>query len=361
MVGVKTEEKGIVPPLKTEKGIYSYIITHFETLVPGIRLLNSYSDHRAKGQGIDLLLDVEIGDIRKKLVGEIKAKGEPRYLFQAIAKLKQVTSTLKDSYAVVFVPFLNEKGRELCRKNEIGYIDLSGNVFLKFSGVYIERAGEKKIEKDVKLLKSLFSPVSSRIIRVLLENPQRTWRLLTISKESKASLGYVHKVVTSLLEKGYIEKGKSGIKLRDPGKLLDMWSTKYDFSVSKRYTYYSFIKDPLNIMKRIEEASTKLGREYAITMHAGASLVAPFVKFSDVYFYFAGDKATWVKELDLRPVEFGGTVHLVEPYDSGIFYKTREITGIKVVSNIQLYLDLYNYPARGREQAEFLRNEKIKY
>jgi hypothetical protein len=29
------------------------------------------------------------------------------------------------------------------------------------------------------------------------------------------------------------------------------------------------------------------------------------------------------------------------------------------VSNVQLYVDLYNYPARGREQADFLRERKI--
>lgn len=96
-------------------------------------------------------------------------------------------------------------------------------------------------------------------------------------------------------------------------------------------------------------------------MHAGASLVAPFVKFSDVHFYFLGDCANWVKELNLRPVEFGGKIHLLEPYDSGVFYKKQEILGVNVVSNIQLYLDLYKYLARGIEQAEFLRKEKIQY
>jgi len=37
------------------------------------------------------------------------------------------------------------------------------------------------------------------------------------------------------------------------------------------------------------------------------------------------------------------------------------IRGIRVVCNTQLYLDLINYPARGREQAEVLRRQKLGY
>lgn len=182
-------EKDVVPALKTEREICSYITEHFETLIPSLRVIEFIHDYKHKGLEIDLLLDAEIGEVRKKLVCEIKAIGEPRYLFQAIAKLKQVTTSLNNSYAVVIVPFLSEKGQELCKENEIGYVDLSRDVFLKFQGVYIEKVGKKQLQKSTKTLKSLFSPVSSRIVRILLDDPQRTWRLLTISEESKASLG----------------------------------------------------------------------------------------------------------------------------------------------------------------------------
>ena len=65
------------------------------------------------------------------------------------------------------------------------------------------------------------------------------------------------------------------------------------------------------------------------------------------------------RELGLHTVEFGGNVHLLRPYDEGVFYRLRSPQGIAVVGNIQLYLDLYKYPARGREQAEFLREKEI--
>jgi hypothetical protein len=44
-------------------------------------------------------------------------------------------------------------------------------------------------------------------------------------------------------------------------------------------------------------------------------------------------------------------VKFVVPYDEGVFYGMREVRGVKTVSNVQLYVDLFNFPARGEEAA----------
>jgi len=89
--------------------------------------------------------------------------------------------------------------------------------------------------------------------------------------------------------------------------------------------------------------------------------VAPFVRFTDIHFYFTGEFEELIASLDLRPVEAGGTVHVLTPYDEGVFYHIQEIDGVQVVCQTQLYLDLVNYPARGKEQAEFLRRQKMTF
>ena len=43
-----------------------------------------------------------------------------------------------------------------------------------------------------------------------------------------------------------------------------------------------------------------------------------------------------------------------------MFYGSREVKNFRVVSDIQLYLDLYGYPVRGREQAEHLYDKRLK-
>jgi len=56
------------------------------------------------------------------------------------------------------------------------------------------------------------------------------------------------------------------------------------------------------------------------------------------------------------PVESNGNVRFAIARSNGVFYGSRAVNGINVVSNIQLYLDLLNYPARGEEAANELFN-----
>jgi hypothetical protein len=42
-------------------------------------------------------------------------------------------------------------------------------------------------------------------------------------------------------------------------------------------------------------------------------------------------------------------------YKNSVFLGKRKIRGASVVSNLQLYLDLYRFKPRGREHAEFLK------
>ena len=99
----------------------------------------------------------------------------------------------------------------------------------------------------------------------------------------------------------------------------------------------------------------------ALTLHAGAALVAPFVRYTDVHAYIGVDADPLVKALDLRPVETGGSIHLLTPKDEGVFYGLQTVDRVPVVCNPQLYLDLLQYPARGKEQAEELRRQKLGY
>lgn len=57
----------------------------------------------------------------------------------------------------------------------------------------------------------------------------------------------------------------------------------------------------------------------------------------------------------------GANVILVSPYyKHSVFYDLQKIKKLWVVSDIQLYLDLYHYPLRGLEQAEYLYDKRIK-
>ena len=45
---------------------------------------------------------------------------------------------------------------------------------------------------------------------------------------------------------------------------------------------------------------------------------------------------------------------MVLPYDEGVFYGVNQVGGVNVVSKVQVYIDLFNYPAQGEEAAEIV-------
>ncbi|MDI6891775.1 MAG: type IV toxin-antitoxin system AbiEi family antitoxin [Actinomycetota bacterium] len=360
--------------MSREKEIISQLIKGFQDIVPNGKVISKQLSKKTKPY--DLALDVQINKTRKRFICEVKSVGEPRYLYQAIGQLKLgIPPTAGDVYPVIVAPYISEQGRNICKEAGVGFIDLQGNVFLKFNNILIDvrpglrvRANDRvavadrvSVKRERKTLRRLFSPVSSRVMRVMLENPKEVWTLKVLSAAAKASLKQTYLVTNALDEKGFVDKKRGAITLTKPGELLDLWANNYNITINEIQTFYSFEKTPASLMKKVSRIAKENDLQYAFTLHAGASLVAPFVRFTDVHFYIVGSPDIWVKKLDLRPVEYGGAVHLIIPYDEGVFYNKQVVEDMVVVPNTQLYLDLYNYPARGREQANFLRKQKLSF
>ncbi len=89
--------------------------------------------------------------------------------------------------------------------------------------------------------------------------------------------------------------------------------------------------------------------------------MAPHVRFPVIHCYLEGALDPLARSLGLRPGEGEGNVHLLTPYDQGVFYGRLEKSGLAVVCLPQLYADLTHYERRGREQAEYLRREAMGY
>lgn len=71
-------------------------------------------------------------------------------------------------------------------------------------------------------------------------------------------------------------------------------------------------------------------------------------------------RGNFANSLKLERVERGENIILMKPkYKKSVFYQSRMIQGLNVVSDLQLYLDLYHYPKRGREQAEKIYDLKL--
>lgn len=210
-------------------------------------------------------------------------------------------------------------------------------------------------------VQNVFSPMASRVVRVFLVNPKQEWSILGLSKEAQTGYGHTYRVVKTLLRMGLCRKTEENrVVVASAGELLTRWASYYDFALlNKMNAYYSLDEDLDEFVRKLS-AVGGCNLRYALTLHAGAALVAPHVRPANIHLYVESETlGEWQKLLSLQLTELGGNVFLVEPYDEGVFYKVQRIKEVCVVSNVQLYVDLYNYPARGREAAGHLRREVI--
>lgn len=341
------------------------LIKALPSLLPSVEIIKTDFAQRIGPAPYDIDVEVRtpIGQ-KQRLLMEIKCLATPGNIREGIRQLKNYTSNLTKAHPILASSFISPKIREICREEGLGYIDLAGNCYLQFGDFYFEKIVDKNPFPARGRPRSLFTPVSSRIVRAFLEEPQRNWKVLEMARTTKVSLGQAAKTIQRLIEEGYVVKTQRYLRLTQPGQLLDAWREQYRTDKNILVPYYSFIQDPGELMTRVAFIAKSKGWRYAMTSFAAASMVAPFVRGAGTVQWYVDDESTidqWVTALDLRPVESGANAILLIPYDMGIFYRPQVVNDILLASNLQIYLDLYSNPARGKEQADFLRKEKLDF
>jgi hypothetical protein len=319
------------------------------TEVEGVDYTGARQLRPDEAPGTDLVVELTTGKRTLTLLVGIRSSGEPR-MIQRFAGEVRSAGEVREGHPVLVAPFVSRRGRDLCRLLGLGFVDAAGNAYLNVPGLLVVRTGRENPRSERRQLRSLFSRKASWISRSLISDPSREWTMAELSRGSGVSLGHVKKVVDRLEAEGLVDKAWGSIRLSDPGGLLDMWREAY--APPEWVGYHSPVREQVDLLERLRALKDD---GWALTLGAGVTLVAPFVRSSDVHVYVMYDMDALKEALDLTPVEFGGNVHLSMPEDHGVMVDSREVEGVTVVSDLQLYLDLYGWPARGREQAEHLR------
>jgi hypothetical protein len=297
------------------------------------------------------------------LIIDIKPTGQPLYARRAVGELKEIVGNNKSYYGIFASAFLSEETRKICRENGIGFIDLSGNCFFSFDNFFLSVEGRPNLYPATRPLKSIFSTRSTRALRVLLCNAKKEWSVEYLAKESGISIGQASLIKKKLLEYEMIETlgedKRAKFRLIQPERLLTEWSKNYTYRKNKVKNYYS-LDDVKTIENNLSDYFRDKDKIYAFTLTSGASLVAPFLRYRRVFSYVSGDMEQVAADLGFKEVSSGENVSLMEPYDEGVFYGLQKIKGVKVVSDIQLYLDIVNYRERGEEAARFLLEQRLR-
>jgi len=212
-------------------------------------------------------------------------------------------------------------------------------------------------------MKILLGDKANIIIRAMLSQAHRKWVARDFEKELGVSRARAAMVLSTLHRKGFVGGIRSGrlahSVLQNKEELLDEWLKVYKFELNETHLYYSAHGDIVSRLKKYF-ASKNEPKKYALTLHTGANFITNYVNTPTSYCYLPSENFRNIsldlrQALDLKELKKGGNFYLIKPYyKNAVFFNAQTIKGCNIVSDLQLYLDLRNFPQRGRDHADYL-------
>jgi len=268
-------------------------------------------------------------------------------------------------YVAVIAPYLSSDALKVCAELGVSCFDLAGNMRVSCGDVYVERTGQARQHTDSQRPRP-FTGKAERVMRVMLmadpSQPQK-WTVRGLAAQAEVSLGRVSQALQPLAEQEWVTvgRGKEGIRMQAAGRILDAWRVAYVPSVLEAYQYVS-IEDPERIEQQLVKYCEGAKLQYCFSTFSGAARLMAMGGYDEVTMYVQADRSQlrdMATQLKLKSSSGPGSVVLNVPEDNRFFYGVRKMRRVWVAHAVQVYLDLWTHPQRGREAAGMLRESVI--
>lgn len=224
-------------------------------------------------------------------------------------------------------------------------------------GRFLIGSNEKPMEWNI------YSDKSAVVLDWLMREgiKSRELSVRNVSKEAGVSLGSVQRVFETLVLKGILQA--EGIRtakkffLKDPKRLLENWLEYYSIvKKCKMRTYLSGFQDKEELLEALKKSN--LNKKVALALHSAAEAYGyknTNLNTLELYLLDPLIRPQLEKKLLLEPQERGYEILLIEPYYKSLLKNASGLDlDINVSPPILTFLDLYHFPLRGQEQAEFM-------
>ncbi|WP_028216483.1 type IV toxin-antitoxin system AbiEi family antitoxin [Paraburkholderia oxyphila] len=333
--------------------------------VPAIESLEVQNVAQEGNRPVGLIAHIDLFGHRHTLVAEVKSSGQPRHVRPALLQLREYVERQAEPVTPVFIaPYLSAEAQSLCREYDVAFVDLEGNARLAFGTLFISRQVASKPATERRELRSLFKPKSAQVLRRMLRDPERAWRVVDLAEAAQVSLGHVSNVRAALLDREWATLSSAGVLLSDPNALLDAWRDAYEPPPGKRQSFYTTLHGKL-LEDAVRASAPDSARTWltALASFSAAQWLAPYGRTGTQYFY--ADESGLDRLCDalkLSPASKGENVVVTLLDDPGLFLDSVEpAPGVVCTSPVQTYLDLSNAGERGREAADHLRDERLQW
>jgi hypothetical protein len=331
--------------------------------VPAIDDVELEFEPVGRDPGVVFIYRFQLAGVSHALVCKVKSNGQPRYVREAVHHLKFQSLRFPARATPVFVaPYLSEEARALCLGAGVGYADLEGNAHLAFDSVFIDRKVDSKPPTERRELKSLFKPKSAQVLRRLMRDPGKSWKIVDLAETVAVSVGHVSNVRKALTEREWAAADSEGFRLTMPDTLLKQWRENYETPAGE----WIFAYTPLHgrvLADAVQKIAGHLKARVMFASFSAAQWLVPCARIGSEQLYV--DRAGYAalrQELEIGPVHRGSNLEILVLSDNGLFRDAVEPSpGVCVTSPVQTYLDLFAAGEGGREAAGYLRDRGLRW
>lgn len=336
--------------------------------LPGVALDTVDLDPASAGYSGDAVVWGQVQGQPVRFMIECGSNGTPGAVQRAIADLETRRATWPpSSVPLIAAARFSERSRDLLRAHHVAYWDRGGSLYVELPNAlyWIDRPPPPAL---VRPRRNLYTGSGAQVLHALLTEPSRTWHLSELANRAEVSVSTAHQICTFLEEQLWMERAGKGPRttrmLREPGALLDTWAAAHSLATYAALQFHRWTRRETQRQEAVTGALDEAGIEYALTLGAGADLVAPHGTASDHLWLLVPVTQSLHLEAaaaaaGLRRVEEGENVTVLRSHQHAPLMFRRKVGDAWVASDVQLYLDLSAWPRRGKELAQQLRRERL--
>lgn len=206
---------------------------------------------------------------------------------------------------------------------------------------------------------SPFAPRASRVVRALLSDPGRSWRLSDVAVLCDLNPGNVHRALAALVDRGMVERDQDAYVVAEPGSMLEAWADQHQVPRERMW-----LRPGGDLRAFVRKLVSQLDGKAVVSGELAAEELAPHLAAESAIVHvldpqrFAelppGDQPLSSARLNGSP----GQV-LLDLADKGYGDFRVDRQDLPLSSPARVYIDLARDRGRGREAGEHLRRHVI--
>jgi len=320
-------------------------------------------------EGSGAVVEIQLGNHPFKLLVNTVKSAYPRDVHEMLQRFKQILALTpalarSDIIPILLAQALSPGAKDLLRKENVGYFDSGGSLFLPAPGAYVF-IDKPPPEPEGRVIRTIFTGRRAQVLHVLLQHPREWFGVTDIAAQAFVSTTTASQTLSELERLDWAEiRGQGPSKerqLTQPAETLDGWARAPQPAI-RHHRYFIDVENAEVLTGRVAQAFEQAEVDYAITSEAAAQRYARFLSgISQIYCRVPAAEVARdaIQRLDPHPVTQGANLILIENNPMGELLFKQRVDDIWLASPIHVYLDLLRGKGRSKEAAEHLRHEKM--